>query len=278
MEIAAANPVQQQQPQLSNTTFADLFAPLKPVGADQGQKPPETGSNSATGVSQPDTPGSAASSQGTVTAEEALAGTKHTTLSGFSASGTPGQAAPGMVNGANPSASVNLGGIVQGEWAVNIMDAVLPALMVAAFYYFGVKIRKSELQLTEKEKQTIAPVMQKCLDSVLLNFNNPWSALAWTLGGIYGGKLMEKGLVNWIDKLNETRQDEVLRDRAAAAEREANPAKYDYTNQSAHDIQSGNVVIEGQQLYTEEDIRRRMKDGKCSRDKAIKWLNKKYGV
>jgi hypothetical protein len=183
-----------------------------------------------------------------------------------------------MTTGASPSASVNLGGIVQGEWAVNIMDAILPALMVAAFYYFGVKIRKSELQLTEKEKQTIAPVMQKCLDSILLNFSNPWAALAWTLGGIYGGKLMEKGLVGWIDKLNETKQDEVLKSRVEAAEREANPAKYDYTNQSAADIQAGNVVIDGQTPYTEEDVRRRMKEGKCGREKAIKYLNKKYGV
>lgn len=261
----------------SDSRFKDLFSPLRPV-TDADIKPAETGSNSATGPSPNVPPGSAASAAGTVTEAEALAGTKHTTISSISGSGIPGQPAPGITTGANPSASVNLGSIVQGEWAVNIMDALLPAALVAGFYAFKIKVRKSELQLTEKEKQTVAPVMQKCMDSILLNFNNPWNALAWTLGGIYGGKLIEKGLIGWIDKAQEAKQDEVLAARVAAAEIAADPAKYDPANQSAIDIQNGNVALDGQMPFTEEDIRRRMKEGKCGRDKAIKYLKKKFNI
>jgi hypothetical protein len=263
--------------QASDSRFKDLFAPLRPV-TDADAKPPETSPNSATGVPVNIPAGSAVSASGTVTEAEALAGTKHTTISSVSASGTPGQPAPGMITGANPSASVNLGSIVHGEWAVNIMDALLPAAMVAGFYAFNIKLRKSELQLTEKEKQTVAPVMQKCMDNILLNFNNPWNALAWTLGGIYGGKLIEKGLVGWIDKQQEKKQEETLIERVAAAQAAADPARYDPANQSANDIQNNNVILDGQLPFTEEDIRRRMKEGKCGRDKAIRSLKKKHGL
>lgn len=261
-----------------NGSFADLFKPLKPVGAEP-DKATESAANSATG--QPATPGavppgSEASAKGTVTAEQAISGLEHTTISTISAPGAPGQPTGQAGTG---SASVSLGGMMQGEWAVNIMDALLPAAIVAAFHYMGMKLRKSELQLTASEKATLSPIMQKCLDSVLLNFNNPWNALIITIAAIYGGKVMEKGLVAFIDNKQEKQQDEALKAKMEAADKAANPAKYDYANQSATDIMSGNVVTPGSELpYSEEDIRRRMKEGKCGRAKAIAWLNKRYNV
>jgi hypothetical protein len=254
-------------------TLADLFKPLAPAdsaGAQalpvlpvaplEAQKPPVSG------------PGTS----GQITPETLSAGLKHTEISSVTGSGVPGQ--PGTIPGAvpNPQASVSLGGMVQGEWAVNIVDALLPAAMVAGFYAMGLKLRKSELQLTEKEKGTIAPIMQKCLDSVLLNFNNPWNALAITMIAIYGGKLMEKGLVGWLDKKQEAKQAEVLKEKIEAAERQTNPAAFDHANQSAHDIQTGKVIVEGAEPFTEEDIRRRMKEGKEGREKAIRYLRRKF--
>jgi hypothetical protein len=246
---------------------------------------PETASvsppNDATGApgTTPATPsGSAASATGTVTAEQALSGLDHTKIPGIGAPGASGQPGVGSFPGASPSATVSLGGMIQGEWAVNIMDALLPAAVVAGFYSFGLKLRKSEIQMTEKEKATVIPIMQKCLDSILLNFNNPWSALAITLGAIYGGKLVEKGFVAYVDKKQEKQQDEALKERIAAADRASDPAKYDPANQSANDIQSGAINVIAGKPYTEDDVNERRKKAKCNRENAIKYLDKKYGI
>lgn len=260
------------------STLADLFKPLEPVAA-QPETAPISQPNNPIGAGGPAAPGSAASANGTVTAEQALSGLRHTEIASTTLTGAPGQPGVTPLTGASPSATVSLGGMVQGEWAVNIMDALLPAAMVAGFYAMGMKLRKSELQLTASEKATISPIMQKCLDSILLNFNNPWNALAITVGAIYGGKLMEKGLIGWIDKKQEQQQDEALEEKIKQAEKSSDPAKFDYANQSAADIQNGNVVTPGSAWpFTEEDIQQRMKKGKCSRIRAIEWLKKKHNV
>lgn len=258
------------------SSFADLLRPLEPF-ATQAETAPVVPLSSATATPGTPTPGSASSASGTVTAEQAFSGIKHTEISSISGSAIPGQSGTTPLNGATGGSSVSLGGMVQGEWAVTIIDSLLPAAIVAGFYAMDVKIRKSEMQLTEKEKSTIAPIMQKCLDSILLNFNNPWTALAITMGAIYGGKLMEKGLIAWIDKKQETQQDDVLQAKIAAADKVADPAKHDLANQSAADIQAGNIPLPGMP-YSELDIRNRMKQGRCNRDKAIKFLNNKFGI
>lgn len=261
--------------QKPKTSLADLFKPLAPAdtagGGAQGQ-PAASAPDASLGAQN--SGNSAPASSGTISQEALNASLKHTeisSISGPAASGASSQ--PGAPIG-TPGASVSLGGMMQGEWAVNIMDALLPAAMVAGFYAMGLKLRKSELQLTEKEKQTIAPIMQKCLDSVLLNFNNPWNALAITVIAIYGGKLMEKGLVGWLDKKTEKKESEALAEKIAAAEKAANPATHDHANQSMHDLQTGNAVIEGMQPFTESDIKGRMKAAKCNRQKAIEWLKR----
>jgi hypothetical protein len=104
---------------------------------------------------------------------------------------------------AQNSNSVAVGELINGKFLTDIMDALLPALLVVLAYAIGMQIKKSELQLTEKEKNTIAPLVQKCADSLLLNFNNPWTALSVSLLVIYGAKFAEKGGVQWIDKLAE---------------------------------------------------------------------------
>jgi hypothetical protein len=259
----------------NNGTLADLFKPLEPVTA-KPEAAPQTGSNSATATASPEGQKPDAGGGGSTAENDILSGLKHTNIPGFSASGTPGQPAPSAMPNATPGSSVSLGGMVQGEWAVAMMDSILPSLLVAAMYAGGIKLRKSEMQMTEKERSTVAPIMQKCLDSILLNFDNPWSALALTLGFIYGGKLMEKGLIGWIDKTQERKQEEVIKERIAAAELAMNPAKYDTANQSAHAIATGQVHTPTPDMpFTEEQIRDRMKKGKCNREKAIEFLKKK---
>lgn len=254
------------------TSLADLFKPLTPTESAGGSQPVINPPVTPQEGQKPANP--AGGTPGEISPDALKASLKHTEISSVTGTGAAGTTGAAPIGTATPGSSVSLGGMVQGEWAVNIMDALLPAAMVAGFYAMGLKLRKSELQLTEKEKQTIAPIMQKCLDSVLLNFNNPWNALAITVIAIYGGKLMEKGLVGWLDKKQEEKQDEALREKVAAAEKANNPAKFDHANQSAHDIQTGNALVEGQQPYTEADVRARMKAGKCSREKAIEWCIK----
>lgn len=261
-----------QQPPKSH--FADLFKPAEPITGPAATAP-QSKPNEATAPVGPGSPGSAAAANGTVTADQALSGLDHTKIASVSASGAPGAAGPAPLGTQAPAASVSLGGIVQGEWATNIMDAVLPAAIVFGLHYFGIKLRKSEVQLTEKEKQTVAPIMQKCLDNILLNFNNPWAALAWTLGAIYGGKLIEKGGIQWLEGKEQDREDEALKAKVEQAERAHDPAKFDYTNASANDIQTGQVATP-MQPYTESEVRERMKRAKVSRAKAIEYLERKY--
>jgi len=238
-----------------------------PANASQGQNLPP--------AQQPVNPGPSATGPlgNTVPVEEALKGADHTKISAFSTSGTSGL--PGAAT-VTPQNNVSLGGIVEGKWAVEIVDALLPAGIVAVCYMMDIKLRKTELQLSQKEKDVLAPIWQKCLDSILLNFGSPWTALAVTMGAIYGGKLMEKGVVAWVDKKQEKKEAEALRSKLEAVE--GSRPESDVTNQSAADIMDGKIAIPGKVPYTEDDIKRRMKDGKCTREKAIKWLNKKFGV
>jgi hypothetical protein len=240
------------------------------ANAPQGQNP---GTDHGTGNPGPSAHGPMGN---TVPLDDALKGADHTKIPAFSASGVAGQSGTATVTPLSPAANVSLGGIVEGKWAVEIVDALLPAGIVAVCYMADIKLRKTELQLSQKEKDVLAPIWQQCLNSILLNFSSPWTALAVTMGAIYGGKLMEKGVVAWVDKKQEKKEAEALRAKMEAVE--GNRPESDVTNQSAADIMDGKVAVPGRMPYTEDDVKRRMKDGKCSRDKAVKWLNKKFGI
>lgn len=266
MNTTQQQATEQTPPKPNTSPFADLFKPLTGNVQPDPVKTPETAPNSAT----PPQPGSAASSGGTVSKDQVFSELKTTEIS--TVTGSAGTPQPGSVPQPG-QASVSLGGLVQAELAVNLMDAILPAAMVAGFYALGVKLRKSELQLTQTEKNTLVPIVQKCLDTMLMNFNNPWNALGAALVIIYGSKAGEKGLVAWIDKKQEKSQQEALDAKLKAADRAENPAKFDPANQSAIDIQNGvNMGAEG---FTEEEIRAWQKKWKTSREKTIERLKKK---
>lgn len=113
---------------------------------------------------------------------------------GASPNGPNGSGGPAMGN------QVGLGALFEGKMALEIIDSLLPALLVLAFYKGGMVVKKTDMQLTAKEKDTLAPVLQKCLDSVLLNFDSPWTVLAVTAGAIYGAKLIEHGGKAYTEK------------------------------------------------------------------------------
>lgn len=96
--------------------------------------------------------------------------------------------------------SVPLGGLIDGLLAVELMDALLPAVLVALMAAIGAQMKKTDLQLTAKEKQTLTPLTQKCMDALMINFQNPFAAWGVAVLVIYGAKLTEHGVVQIIDK------------------------------------------------------------------------------
>ena len=95
---------------------------------------------------------------------------------------------------------VGVGSMVEAKVALEWIDALIPALAVVLFHRFGYVIKKGDMQLSAKEKDTLAPLLQKCLDQLLINFNSPWVALGITATVIYGSKVMEHGGKAKIDK------------------------------------------------------------------------------
>jgi hypothetical protein len=142
---------------------------------------------------------SAAANSGTVSPEDALSGAAHTKMTSFSvsdlATGKGGPAVPGT-----PGQSVALGGLVQGKIAVDLMDSLIPALLVLLFKKLEIDVKKTDFSLTAAEKNTLAPIVEACLNSINLDFSSPWTTLLISLTVIYGGKALEKGGVQFLEK------------------------------------------------------------------------------
>lgn len=130
--------------------------------------------------------------------EQALKGGDGAKIAGISLSDVSKTANNGGVSPMGTQAS--LGGFVEGKLALDVIDAVLPAIVVILFAYAKITVKKSDFQLTAKEKDTLTPLVQKCMDSLMINFNSPWTALAVTAIGIYGAKIGEHGFKAVIEK------------------------------------------------------------------------------
>lgn len=86
---------------------------------------------------------------------------------------------------------IQVGKLIGGEFATNLLDTLFPALLVLIAGYVGYKLEKKKLQLTDKEKELIYPAMQEYLDSINLNFNNPLYNLLFIVGGVYAAKFID---------------------------------------------------------------------------------------
>jgi hypothetical protein len=122
---------------------------------------------------------------------KAVEGSKISTLS-------PMQTDP--LAGSPMGSSVPVGGLIDGKLAVELMDALLPSLLVALMAAIGAQMKKTDLQLTAREKSTLEPLMQKCMDQLMINFQNPFAALGVSMLVIYGAKVTEHGVIQIIDK------------------------------------------------------------------------------
>jgi hypothetical protein len=213
-----------------------------------------------------------------MTDAEALAAGQHTKISplGAPTGGPAPNAAPGT-----PTTTVKVGEMFEGKFAVDMLDALLPALLVVVLRMMKLTVRKSEMQLTESEKKTLAPVLQNCLNTLNLDFNNPWVALSVTAGIIYGSKVLEKGAVGWLDK----KAMEPIKEKAKQNAKE-NSIKDDIsvnkTNISGSESGTKETLVKSEKelktmanpIWTDEQIRAEMKRLRRGREGAIDSLNK----
>lgn len=200
---------------------------------------------------------------GTMTEQDALNAANASridTLSSLTGAGGTGQPT-GNPGGQN----VSVGGMVDSKFAVNILDALLPALIVLACTKGGIKVKKTDFELTVKEKETIAPVLQQCLNSLMINFNNPWNALGVSLVVIYGSKTLEKVGTSWLEnktvKADKQNVEAAKQEPATEAVKEKEPVK----------VEPGIDYIP-----TEEQIKEVVFKNKCSREKAAEILKKRF--
>lgn len=166
---------------------------------------------------------------------------------------SPSTGAPQPIGGH----SLNVGGLMSGKLVTQLMDAIIPALATALLYKLAkIRLKKSELQLSAKEIDIIAPIMQDCLNTVNANMSSPWQSLAVALLVLYGSKIGEKSIMQWIDKMKEPEP-----------EKEApEPVK-------TPDQVIAEVAKEADN-FTEAEIEAVKKKSKVSRERAILFLKK----
>lgn len=88
--------------------------------------------------------------------------------------------------------TLNVGTLFNSKIAVDLMDVIIPALLVVAVTkYTKQKVNKSKFQLTAGEKNTISPVLQNYLNSINFSVDSPLNALILTVTIIYGSKTIE---------------------------------------------------------------------------------------
>jgi hypothetical protein len=209
--------------------------------------------------------------KGTISEADALKaveGAKISTLQPFSPSGT---------SPASSGQSVPVGGLMDAKLAVDLMDAVLPSALVIGGKFVGLEMKKTDLQLTEREKGTFHPVVQKCLDQLMLNFSSPWTALAVTAVVIYGAKVGEKGVVK---KMDDNIAKAELKEMQKAAPKVETPVA-PVVQMTAGEMKdpARKVPVDVSKVEWEPAdpmIRAAVRDRKCSRKVAILYLKKLY--
>lgn len=102
---------------------------------------------------------------------------------------------------------------INGKTAVAIVDIIIPLLLTYLLLTFvKKKVKRSQFQLTASEKSTLEPLLDACLATLNINFNNPWIALAVVGSTIYGAKFIEVASDESIPKI------EVKKDAAGNAQ------------------------------------------------------------
>jgi len=155
--------------------------------------------------------------------------------------------------------------MVDAKLVVELVDSLIPSLMVVLFARFKVQIEKSGMKLTAKEKDTLAPLVQNCLDALMINFNSPWVALAVTAGIMYGSKVIEHGGKAAIEKKNEEKKSAVRKEEKKEQTSDGKPA-----------MKSVVEAVGELRPYDKDDIMKVLRKRKRGYDDAKEWLEKNW--
>lgn len=112
---------------------------------------------------------------------------------------------------------VNLEGVLPAKTGVMIIDNLLPlGFSMLLKLLFDVKVKKSQLQLTETEKKTVEPIIAECMKTINIDFSNPWVALTFALTTIYGSKAAELGFDAYEKKSEAKEKEPIISDNDPA--------------------------------------------------------------
>lgn len=105
------------------------------------------------------------------------------------------------------------------------------------------------------------------MDSIMINFDNPWIGLAVVASAIYGSKVIEHAGKSIMDKRFENKKN-----KKAASE---NKVSRDTTSKSPNEVQEA-VVVGPLREWDEEDVRRVVKKRRRGIPDAREWLTKNW--
>lgn len=89
------------------------------------------------------------------------------------------------------TAKKSLTHLIKGKHAVNLLDLLIPALLVFTINLIGYRIGKDKLKLDKEEKETLTPFVEDFLQAIELDMNNPYHNLFIGLGIVYGAKIVD---------------------------------------------------------------------------------------
>lgn len=93
--------------------------------------------------------------------------------------------------GERPAGKIVLGKLISGEATVKIVNIFIPSFIVWSLHRLGYGSSKAQLKLTGEEKEILSPIVQDCLNYIVINFDNPMYALAFVATMIYGAKIFD---------------------------------------------------------------------------------------
>jgi len=89
------------------------------------------------------------------------------------------------------AAKKSLSHLIKGRHAVNLLDLLLPALLVFAINLIGYRVSKEKLKLDKEEKETLTPFVEDFLQAIEIDLNNPYYNLLIGISIVYGAKIVD---------------------------------------------------------------------------------------
>jgi len=105
--------------------------------------------------------------------------------------GTGQDEAENEPTGKEKKSTAQLGAMLSGKFAVKLIDIAIPVIIVFAIQKIGYVADKRQWKLTPTEKEVLEPAVQDVLDTIDINFDNPYYMLAFVVCFVYGSKIVE---------------------------------------------------------------------------------------